>query len=376
MRKKILLTLIVLSAFALLLNASGMIATAQGPINDDPVRALYMYDRPYSVPANTWVWFKFDFSGDRTKLIQITLVNGHELGLDFRLYTQEQLERFSDDKFVGRGNVINVPCEQGKCESQHLFWQGTFNLAGTYYVAVMNPKNVAIPFHILISGEGVSLGNEPPPLISTVATNTPPGGLVIPIATTTPPFPNTVAPTTTTSASPGVATLTPSATPLTSTGLATLTPIIPVIVPPVETVPAPTTAALAPANNSPYNAIYIPDNRPQSIAANGELWYKFDYTGDRSKITLTLPNGNAWGFDFKLYTSDQAFRVYDEDKFVGRGSAVNQACDTGRCTADDLTWIGNFNIAGTYFVRVINTKPLPQIFVLQIAGTAINILGQ
>jgi hypothetical protein len=376
MRNKIALMLIVPCALASLLIASGMIAGAQAPINDDPVRALYMYDRPYTVPANTWIWFKFDYSGDRTKLILITIPNGHNVGLDFRLYTEEQVVHINDDKFVARGNVAMVPCDTGKCESPDLNWQGTFNLAGTFYVAVINPKNVSVPFHILISGEGVSLGNEPPPLVLTVATNTPPGGIIIPEATTTPLFANTVAPTATSSASTGITATTPTATSVAVTGLATLTPIVPVIVPPVGTVPTPTSAALGPGNNSPYNAVYIPDNRPQSIAANSELWYKFDYTGDRSKITLTLPNGNAWGFDFKLYTSDQAFRVYDEDKFVGRGSAVNQPCDTGRCTADDLTWIGTFNLAGTYFVRVINTKPLPQTFVLQIAGTAINILGQ
>lgn len=364
MPKKILFVLIVLAAFASLLNANGMIATAQGPTNDDPIRALYMYDRPYSVPANAWVWFKFDFSGDRSKLILITLPNGHSLGLDFRLYTQEQVYNISDDKFVARGNVAMVPCDTGKCASPDLNWQGTFPMAGTYYVAVMNPKDLPIAFRILISGEGVSLGNEPPPLVGTGPTTTPPGGVVL-LPTTTPLFINTVAPTET-----------PSATSIASTGLATLTPVIPVIVPPLLATPAPTAASLGPANNSPYNANFIQDNRPQSIVANGELWYKFDYTGDRSKITITLPNGNAWGFDFKLYTSEQAFRVYDEDKFVGRGSAVNQACDTGRCTADDLTWIGNFNLAGTYFVRVINTKPLTQTFVLQIAGTAINILGQ
>ncbi len=364
MRKRILFVLVILGAFAMLLNASGMIATAQGPINDDPVRALYMYDRPYTVPVNTWVWFKFDFSGDRSKLILIKVPNGNDHGLAFRLYTQEQVENFSDDKFVARGNVVMVPCDTGKCESPDLIWQGTFPQAGTYYVAVMNSKNIPVAFRILISGEGVSLGNEPPPLIAILPTATPPGGIVL-LPTTTPLFASTVAPTET-----------PSATSSASTGLATLTPVVPVIVPPVVANPQPTSTPLGPANNSPYNAIFIQDNRPQTIATNGELWYKFDYTGDRSKITITLPNGNAWGFEFKLYTTEQAFRVYDEDKFVGRGSAVNQACDTGRCTADDLTWIGTFNTAGTYYVRVINTKPLQQTFVLQIAGTAINILGQ
>lgn len=364
MRNKIVFILVILSAFAVLLNTGGMIANAQGPINDDPVRALYMYDRPYTAPAGTWVWFKFDFSGDRSKLINITLPNGNTLGLAFRLYTLDQVIHITDDKFVARGNVAMVPCDTGKCESPDLNWQGTFPEAGTFFVAVMNSKTIPVPFRILITGEGVSLGNEPPPLVGTAPTATPPGGLVL-LPTTTPPFPSTIA-----------ATETPSATSVASTGLATLTPVVPVIVPPVVTNTQPTAAPLGPANNSPYNAIFIQDNRPQSIAANGELWYKFDYTGDRSKITITLPNGNAWGFDFKLYTAEQALRVYDEDKFVGRGSAVNQACDTGRCTADDLTWIGNFNIAGTYYVRVINTKPLQQTFVLQIAGTAINILGQ
>jgi hypothetical protein len=239
----------------------------------------------------------------------------------------------------------------------------------------MNSSNATIPFRLLISGDanGFSLGNEPPPPQFVAATTaTPIGGVV---ATTTPPFPIAIA----TSALPdATSTLTTGAV-LPPSALATLTPLaLGPINPPAPPAPAPvfTATPLPPANNSPYFAIYIPDNRQQSIAANGELWYKFDYTGDKSQITIALPNGNAWGFEFKLYTSDQASQVYTNDKWVGRGSAVNQPCSTGTCTADDLTWIGSFNTAGTYFVRVINTKPLPQSFALRIAGTAVNIVGQ
>lgn len=375
MKKNFLIAITILGLFAMLWAASGIIVHAQAPINDDWVRAYYMYDRPYSVPANTWVWFKFDSDGDRSKSIEITLVNGSQLGLDMRIYTQDQVNRFSDDKFIGRGNVIQVPCDTGKCDSQHLFWKGSFNVGGTYYVAVMNPKNFAIPFRILINGEGVSLGNEPPSA-APVATDTPIG---VALPTTTPPFslpPPTAdafaLPTTTPPFGVALSTTTP---PLVA--LATLTPLgsIPVA-PPVPPAPVFTATPQPPVNNSPYFAVYVPDNRPTAIGPNSELWFKFDYTGDKSQITLSLPNGNAWGFDFKLYTSDNAFQVYTTDKFVGRGNAVNQPCATGSCTADDLTWIGNFPVPGTYYVRVINTKPLPQTFVMRIAGTAINILGQ
>jgi hypothetical protein len=376
MKKAVGLTVAILALFSLLWTASGIVVNAQGPINDDPVRALYLYDRPYSVPGNTWVWFKFDHNGDRTKLIQINLVNGHALGLDYRLYTQDQMDHLNDDKFVGRGNVNQVPCDAGRCDSPDLFWQGTFNIAGTFYVAVMNPKNVPVAFRILINGESVSLCNEPPPL-QVLAADTP-AGLTLAQPTTTPPFANPLP----TSAS-GLPTTTPpfgASLPTTTPpfgALATLTPLgTGPVNPPAPPAPIATATPQPPVNNSPYFAVFVPDNRPVAILANSELWYKFDYSGDRSKITLALPNGNAWGFDFKLYTNEQAFRVYTEDKFVGRGSAINQACDTGKCTADDLTWVGNFNIAGTYFVRVINTKPLPQTFVLQIAGTAVNIIGQ
>lgn len=377
MKKTVGLAIAILGLFSLLWMAGGMVVNAQGPINDDPVRALYMYDRPYVVPANTWVWFKFDANGDRSKLIQINLVNGHALGLDYRLYTQDQVDHINDDKFVGRGNVNQVPCDTGKCDSPDLFWQGTFNVGGTYYVAVMNSKNVPVAFHILINGEGVSLGNEPPPL-QFQATDTPLAGVVLP--TTTPPFGN-AAPT---AVSLGLPTTTPpfgaslpTTTPPFVAALASLTPLgSGPVNPPAPPAPVATATPQPPVNNSPYFAVFIPDNRPTAILANSELWYKFDYTGDKSLITISLPNGNAWGFDFKVYTSDQAFQVYTQDTPVGRGNAVNQPCATGSCTANDLTWIGSFPVAGTYFVRVINNRPLPQTFVLQIVGTAVNITGQ
>ena len=62
MFRKILLGTIVLSALVGFLLATVLKVSAQGPVNDDWTRAVYMYDRAYTMPANTDLWFRFDFA--------------------------------------------------------------------------------------------------------------------------------------------------------------------------------------------------------------------------------------------------------------------------------------------------------------------------
>jgi hypothetical protein len=113
-----------------------------------------------------------------------------------------------------------------------------------------------------------------------------------------------------------------------------------------------------PDNTNPGHATAIA-NSAVTFPANSSQWYSFGYAGDKSEITVTLTNGNASGLHFNVYTPSQIGDWWDETP-IGRGTGQAINCDTGApqdsgaCQADDLTWVGNFDIGGTYYVQVVN----------------------
>ena len=140
-------------------------------------------------------------------------------------------------------------------------------------------------------------------------------------------------------------------------------------------------AAAAPTNTFPGGAAYI-DNQTHSIAANTSLWYQFDYAGDRSAITVTFVNGNQSGIQFDVFTPAQIGDWWETPP-IGRGTAQTLDCSTGlpdtsgTCLSNDLTWTGNFNANGTYYVEVVNTNSSgPQTFQLTIQGTGVTLAAQ
>lgn len=138
-----------------------------------------------------------------------------------------------------------------------------------------------------------------------------------------------------------------------------------------------TAAAAGTQNASPDTAAYI-DNQSHSIAADGSLWYRFDYAGDRSPITVTLVNGNNSGLAFNVLTPDQA-KDWWEATPIGRGTPQQLNCNTlqpapnGQCQGDDLMWMGDFNAGGPYYVQVLNHNPNNAGFDLMIEGTGVSL---
>lgn len=344
MRIKILIGTFVALALALALSFGSVPSSAQGPLtgptNVSPFTAVYADFRSHRIPAGTSLWYMFDYGG-RNKPIDIIIPNGGAIGLEFRVYTPEQARNIElEDKFVGRGTRVMVRCDEGRCASPDLTWRGAFHADGTYFVLVINPTNVWKSFSMFVTGENVSHG----------------------IPTPTPePLPVTV--TTTSEVTPTTA--------ITPTTGATL-PLPPPIPPLPLAVPSPTPAR-AVENDSPYTAIYVRDNRDQNIPAKTDMWYKFDYGGDRSKVWIQLYNGNVSGLWFAVFTPDQAIN-FTNNKFVGRGMPQPILCDQGKCTSNDLIWVGSFSAPGTYFIRVTNPNDKPWTFRLHIEGTNINII--
>jgi hypothetical protein len=348
MKAKILIGAFVAIALALAIGFGTVPSAAQGPTtgptNVSPFTAIYADFQPHQIPAGAYLWYKFDYGGD-SKKINVLVPNGGAVGLEFRVYTPDQAANIeNDDKFVGRGNRDQVSCSDGKCASPDLTWQGAFKQYGTYFILLINPTSTWKSYSLLITGENVSHG-IPTPTPEPVPT---------PVMTTT------------------MFTLT---TPLTTT--LPVPPVVPVqpvapVVPTPLSIPSPTPVKGV-ENDSPYTAVYVRDNRDQSIPANSSVWYKFDYGGDRSRIMMVLYNGTISGIWFAIFTPDQAINFTD-DKFIGRGMTSPVLCDQGKCTGNDFVWVGNFSVPGTYFIRVTNPNNKPWTFKLHIEGENINII--
>ncbi len=132
-------------------------------------------------------------------------------------------------------------------------------------------------------------------------------------------------------------------------------------------------------NTDPGHAAVM-DNQTHTVGANTALWYSFTYAGDKSQISIMLPNGNANGIQFNVWTAQGASDWWDLQP-VGRGTAQSVNCTTGEaqentgCFSSDLNWSGNFDLNGIYYVQVVNPNASPVAAQMTIQGTGVT-LGQ
>jgi hypothetical protein len=121
-------------------------------------------------------------------------------------------------------------------------------------------------------------------------------------------------------------------------------------------------SALA-AGAEPASAVYI-DNQPHTIAPLTTEYYRFDYNGDNSLITIRLVGGSNGDVGFNVYTPEQ---IHETTWWVlppiGRGTKQ----------FDDLLWAGRFYPPGTYIVEVQNFSTVPQTYTLAIEGADVRL---
>lgn len=130
-------------------------------------------------------------------------------------------------------------------------------------------------------------------------------------------------------------------------------------------------------NATPTTATFV-DSGTHAIGALNSMWYEFNYAGDRSEITITLPNGQVSGLGFRIFTPSEA-ADWTEAAPVGQGTAQAVRCgngtpaNNGTCRSDDLTWVGNFDQGGTYYVEVTNPTTADLRFSLSAAGSGVSL---
>ncbi len=118
----------------------------------------------------------------------------------------------------------------------------------------------------------------------------------------------------------------------------------------------------------PWDAI-PPMGENDFVEPHSSKWFRFEYGGDKTAITIVVDNGGAPQQEFALYTADQVAAIVRGEKAspLGRG-ALNKGA-----TGHDLFWTGNTNGMGIYFVVVSNNSDRAVFFRLVVAGPSVFI---
>lgn len=298
---------------------------AQTPINTSPQTALYLDNQWHYIPANTTLYFLFDYTGDRS-IFELVLADGTPKKLQFNLYTPGQASGQEDSsKPFGRGSAPMVNCESGRCPSNHILWKGAVPVSGTYLVEVVNPNPVGMPYFLGIVGNSITLRvPQPQPPIQLQP-------YIAPTLTATPTL------TTTATATPTLSAISATATP---TSTATITP----------------TVAASPLIS---DATFVLGILPQIIPEFSERYASFFYPGERAQIEIIIPGGADARLMFLIFFQDAPNA---EPRFIGESSAP----------ARDAIWSGEFNLPGMCYVQVINNNPLAQPFQVIVTGIKIK----
>ena len=90
------------------------------------------------------------------------------------------------------------------------------------------------------------------------------------------------------------------------------------------------------------------------LTVGQETWYAFQYPGDGSQVTLQMSVDPTSSAGFKVLTPAQLQQWAQGATVnpVGRGSANTNL-------GGDLSWSGNFDTAGTYYVVVNQNGSVP-----------------
>lgn len=118
--------------------------------------------------------------------------------------------------------------------------------------------------------------------------------------------------------------------------------------------------AVSGAGTGPVGAPYV-DNGVHTVIADSTTWYRFEYAGNHSQITIVLVDAKDKGLAFQVYPPTLLDEWWKHDG-IGMGSPKD----------NDLLWTGNAHEAGTWYVKVTNTNPAPVSFQLLVSGSKVS----
>jgi len=114
--------------------------------------------------------------------------------------------------------------------------------------------------------------------------------------------------------------------------------------------------AVSGAGTSPVGAPYV-DNGLHVAGADATDWYRFEYPGNHSQVTIRLVDVDE-GMGFEVYPPTLMDEWWKHDG-IGAGSVQG----------NDLIWTGNAHEAGTWYIKVLNNNPAPTSYRLLVTGS-------
>ncbi len=180
MVRKVRLATFILVVLALLLGVTALTVAAAGPTNNntnaagtanssnnaaglmniDLQHAMPINNQPFTIPANTVLWYSFNYTGGHPgspAAVTVMLLNGNRGNLAFSVWTPEQAADMTNQKAIGKGTPVKLNCNLQTCPSTDLVWNGAFFASGTYYVEVFNPNSNAVTATLTVQGGNVTL---------------------------------------------------------------------------------------------------------------------------------------------------------------------------------------------------------------------------
>lgn len=139
-----------------------------------PGDALPITGKLATIPAGAEVWYKFDESGNN-ELVTAMLDMKGQSGVLFRVYTPGSIARW-----IAQGGLHSVGVSSASPEYDQV-WEGRFESAGTYYLALQNRSGYPIEYRLNVQGDGVKTATiatpTATPLPNPFATRVPEGTL-------------------------------------------------------------------------------------------------------------------------------------------------------------------------------------------------------
>jgi hypothetical protein len=164
--KKVYLAVMVLFFLTLALAVPAVLA--QAPMGSGPLDAMTFTSNERMVGGNSVLWFYFDYPGDRSK-VEVGLKSNLASYLRLAIYTPEQANTWMRDTGVTPIGIATKPADWTATSAYDLFWNGSFNIAGRYFIVVTNYSPTPSVFRLSARGDTITLYPTPTPTLGIVA---------------------------------------------------------------------------------------------------------------------------------------------------------------------------------------------------------------
>ena len=164
--KKVYLAVMVLFFLTLALVVPAVLA--QAPTGSGPLDAMTFSSDQRMVGGNSVLWFFFDYPGDRSK-VEVGLNSNLASYLRLAIYTPEQANTWMRDTGVTPIGIATKPADWTATSGYDLFWNGSFNIAGRYFIVVTNFSPTPTVFRMSARGDTITLYPTPTPTLGIAA---------------------------------------------------------------------------------------------------------------------------------------------------------------------------------------------------------------